>query len=113
MQQNFQDSLAVCKEYGHPDLFITFTCNPKWVEILDAVNYAGSQDASVRPNIVARVFKMKLDAMIADFTQDSVLGRVLAGMVLINCLSPISKFMVSLYNIVLLRCEIGDVANYT
>lgn len=33
MQQNFQDSLAVCKEYGHPDLFITFTCNPKWEEI--------------------------------------------------------------------------------
>ncbi|XP_063942080.1 uncharacterized protein LOC108218842 isoform X3 [Daucus carota subsp. sativus] len=78
MQQNFQDSLAVCKEYGHPDLFITFTCNPKWDEISEAVKSSGAQDASVRPDIVARVFKMKLDAMIADFTKNEVLGRVLA-----------------------------------
>lgn len=79
MQQNFQDSLAVCKEYGHPDLFITFTCNPKWDEIQAAVQSSGSRDASVRPDIVARVFKMKLDAMMNDFTKKHVLGRVLAG----------------------------------
>ncbi|KAL8121432.1 hypothetical protein AgCh_018235 [Apium graveolens] len=78
MQQNFQDSLAVCKEYGHPDLFITFTCNPKWVEIQEAVQSSGSHDASVRPDIVARVFKLKLDAMLNDFTKKHVLGRVLA-----------------------------------
>ena len=79
MQQNFQDSLAVCKEYGHLDLFITFTCNPKWDEIQDAVRSSGSHDASVRPDLVARGFKMKLDAMISDFTNKNVLGRVLAG----------------------------------
>ncbi|KAK1382505.1 hypothetical protein POM88_020240 [Heracleum sosnowskyi] len=78
MQQNFQDSLAVCKEYGHPDLFITFTCNPKWDEIQSAIQYSGCKDASVRPDIVARVFKMKLDAMMNDFTKNDVLGRVLA-----------------------------------
>ncbi|KAK1394686.1 hypothetical protein POM88_013742 [Heracleum sosnowskyi] len=78
MQQNFQDSIAVCKEYGHPDIFITFTCNPKWVEIQRAVAAAGSQDASVRPDLVARVFKIKLDAMMADLTKQNVLGRVLA-----------------------------------
>ncbi|XP_074346335.1 uncharacterized protein LOC141685109 [Apium graveolens] len=78
MQQNFQDSLAVCKEYGHPDLFITFTCNPKWVEIHEAVQSSGSHDASVRPDIVARVFKLKLDVMLNDFTKKHVLGRVLA-----------------------------------
>ncbi|KAK1360977.1 hypothetical protein POM88_045451 [Heracleum sosnowskyi] len=78
MQQNFQDSLAVCKQYGHPDLFITFTCNPKWDEIQDAVQSSGSHDASVRPDLVARVFKMKLDAMMNDLTKKHVLGRVLA-----------------------------------
>lgn len=78
MQQNFQDSLDVCKEYGHPDLFITFTCNPKWEEIQESVQTTGSRDASVRPDIVARVFKMKLDSMISDFTKKHVLGRVLA-----------------------------------
>ncbi|KAK1370912.1 hypothetical protein POM88_037004 [Heracleum sosnowskyi] len=78
MQQNFQDSIAVCKEYGHPDIFITFTCNPKWVEIQHAVTAVGSQDASVRPDLVARVFKMKLDAMMSDLTKKDVLGGVLA-----------------------------------
>lgn len=43
MQQNFQDSIAVCKEYGHPDIFLTFTCNPKRVEIQREVTAAGSQ----------------------------------------------------------------------
>ena len=87
MQQNFQDSLAICKEYGHPDLFITFTCNPKWDEIEAAIQMSSSHDASVRPDIVARVFKMKLDAMIADFTKHRVMGRVLAGTISIqlNC----------------------------
>lgn len=79
MQQNFQDSLALCKEYGHPDLFITFTCNPKWDEIQAAVQSSGSHDASVRPDLIARVFKMKLDAMINDLTKNSALGRAIAG----------------------------------
>ncbi|KAK1351704.1 hypothetical protein POM88_053987 [Heracleum sosnowskyi] len=79
MQQNFQDSLAICKEYGHPDLFVTFTCNPKWVEIQRALATAGSTDASVRPDLVARVFKIKLDAMMSDFMKKDVVGRVLAA----------------------------------
>ncbi|KAK1391346.1 hypothetical protein POM88_010402 [Heracleum sosnowskyi] len=72
------DSLAVCREYGHPDLFITFTCNPKWEEIKYAVELCGSSDASVRPDIIARVFKLKLDAMMSDLTKHDVLGRVVA-----------------------------------
>nr|XP_017217380.1 PREDICTED: uncharacterized protein LOC108194955 [Daucus carota subsp. sativus] len=79
MQQNFQDSLALCREYGHPDLFITFTCNPKWVEIQRAVADAGCGDASVRPDLVARVFKMKLDAMMSDLMKKHALGRAIAA----------------------------------
>lgn len=73
MQQNFQNSLAVCKEYGHPDLFIIFTCNLKWEEIQHAVNTSASRDASVRPDIIARVFKIKLDMMISDLIKKDVL----------------------------------------
>ena len=79
MQQNFQDSLAICKEYGHPDLFITFTCNPIWDEIEAAVQLSSSHDASVCPDISTRIFKLKLDAMMADFTKHHVMVRVLAG----------------------------------
>nr|XP_028948133.1 uncharacterized protein LOC103415272 [Malus domestica] len=34
MINNYQDAMAICREYGHPDLFITFTCNVKWPEII-------------------------------------------------------------------------------
>nr|GEX71953.1 DNA helicase PIF1, ATP-dependent [Tanacetum cinerariifolium] len=33
MMQNYQDTMALCRAYGNPDLFITFTSNPKWLEI--------------------------------------------------------------------------------
>ena len=29
MQQNYQDAMAIVTQYGKPDLFLTFTCNPK------------------------------------------------------------------------------------
>ena len=35
MRQNFQDSMAVVRDKGKPDLFITMTCNPNWKEIKD------------------------------------------------------------------------------
>ncbi|CAN7030694.1 unnamed protein product, partial [Brassica oleracea var. botrytis] len=33
MKNNNIDAMAICKHFGFPDLFITFTCNPKWPEI--------------------------------------------------------------------------------
>lgn len=64
---------------GIPICSLTFTCNPKWEEIQDTVMSQGSQDASVRPDIIARVFKIKLDMLLADLTKKDVLGRVRAG----------------------------------
>ena len=34
MQQLFQDSMALVRYFGKPTFFITFTANPKWVEIV-------------------------------------------------------------------------------
>jgi hypothetical protein len=33
MIQNYHDGIVICRVYGPPDLFITFTCNTKWPEI--------------------------------------------------------------------------------
>ena len=33
MLQNYLDAMSICKVYGYPDLFITFTCNPSWPEL--------------------------------------------------------------------------------
>ncbi|GJR76764.1 helicase [Tanacetum coccineum] len=30
MMQNYHDAIAICHTYGNPDMFITFTFNPKW-----------------------------------------------------------------------------------
>ena len=33
MQQAYFDAMAIVRELGKPDLFITMTCNPKWSEV--------------------------------------------------------------------------------
>jgi len=33
MVQNYQDAMAICRNFGNPDLFLTFTANPKWPEV--------------------------------------------------------------------------------
>lgn len=79
MQQNYQDCLAVCRKLGHPDLFITFTCNPKWPEIAYFLEHTPMLDASVRPDIISRVFKMKVDILIDDLLKNHIFGHVIAG----------------------------------
>ncbi|CAK9291252.1 unnamed protein product [Gordionus sp. m RMFG-2023] len=34
MHQLYQDAMAIVRCFGKPSLFITFTCNPKWIEIM-------------------------------------------------------------------------------
>ncbi|GBO29161.1 hypothetical protein AVEN_236302-1 [Araneus ventricosus] len=41
MQQNYQDAMAMVRKFGRPDLFVTFTCNPSWPEILNAMQGRG------------------------------------------------------------------------
>ncbi|GMF31684.1 unnamed protein product [Phytophthora fragariaefolia] len=53
MYKHYQESMAIVREYGKPDAFITMTCNPKWVEII--VLLPDEQTAQDRPDIVARV----------------------------------------------------------
>ncbi|XP_071719074.1 uncharacterized protein [Rutidosis leptorrhynchoides] len=33
MIKNYRDAMALFRVFGYPDLFLTFTCNPKWPEI--------------------------------------------------------------------------------
>jgi hypothetical protein len=35
LQQLYQDGMAIVRKLGKADLFVTFTCNPKWPEIKD------------------------------------------------------------------------------
>jgi hypothetical protein len=37
MVQNYQDAMAICKWADCSDAFVTFTCNPQWLEIKTAL----------------------------------------------------------------------------
>jgi hypothetical protein len=82
MIQNYQDGMAVCRVHGAPDLFITFTCNPKWDEISDALIVEPGQTHADRPDIVTRVFKMKVNEFSAGVKKGKTFGPVNACMYL-------------------------------
>ncbi|XP_031090985.1 uncharacterized protein LOC115995982 [Ipomoea triloba] len=68
--------MAICR-IGYPNLFITFTCNPKWPEIQRYIGVRGLRPED-RPDIVSRVFKMKLDSLVKEFKSGEVFGPVKA-----------------------------------
>ena len=53
MQQLYQDSMAIVREFGKPDLFITVTCNPRWSEITNEL--LPNQLPGNRLDLIARV----------------------------------------------------------
>ena len=76
MIAKYQDAMTIVSRYGKPDLFITVTCNPRWSEIQESL-FPG-QTPSDRPDIVARVFKLKLDEIFHDLFKKHILGEVAA-----------------------------------
>ncbi|XP_031099477.1 uncharacterized protein LOC116003677 [Ipomoea triloba] len=69
--------MAICRHKGYPNLFITFTCNPKWPEIQRYMKKC-NLNAEDRPDIVCRVFKMKLDCLVKEIRSGTLFGRVTA-----------------------------------
>ena len=76
MTQCFQDSMAIVGAYGKPTFFITVTCNPNWPEIRQ--NLFPGQSADDRPDLIARVFHAKLQAILHDIKKKHVFGRHMA-----------------------------------
>jgi hypothetical protein len=80
--QCYQDAMAIVRRFGKPDLFITMTCNPKWKEVVDELEEGC--DANDRVDLIGRVFKMKLDALLDDVIKKGVLGRVIGHVYVIE-----------------------------
>jgi hypothetical protein len=69
----------MCTRLGWPSFFITFTANPKWPEIIEAILETPSTGTSSdRADIIARVFKLKLDELMHGLMHTQVMWR-LAG----------------------------------
>ena len=76
MAGRYQDAMAVVRKMGKPSLFVTMTCNPKWCEI--TAELGPNEQPQDRPDIVARVFKLKLDSLLEELYKDGIFGRVIA-----------------------------------
>ena len=76
MQQKNQDAMAYVAEFGKPDLFITFTCNPYWDEIQREL-FEG-QTAADRHDLVCRVFRAKLKELKKFLLKEQVFGKHVA-----------------------------------
>lgn len=73
----YQDAMSIVREYKKPDLFVTFTCNSNWPEI---VNNIGRWDESKdRPIVVDRIFWAKCKELLKDIDQGAF-GEVAAMM---------------------------------
>lgn len=69
MHQMYLDAMDICKYYVFPDLFITFTCNPKWPELTRYFQKYNLR-AEDRPDLCCRLFKVKVKHL---------LGRTVSG----------------------------------
>jgi hypothetical protein len=76
---NDQDAMAICRVYGPPDLFVTFTCNTKWKEVSDALHFETGQQPCDHSEIVVRVFHMKVDEFITDVREGTTFSHARAG----------------------------------
>ena len=81
MQQLYQDAMAVIRTFNKPDLFVTVTCNPHWPEIEAELKNVQNAD---KLTIIARVFKLKLNAIMDDLFKKHVLGKAAAHMYVIG-----------------------------
>jgi len=100
MIENYQDAMSICRWAGYPDLFITFTCNAKWPEIEIFLSMNPDQRPEDRPDILGRVFKIKLDQLLHDLKHEQHFGRTVAG--ILNCLLFIFIFniLIFIHNII-------------
>jgi len=86
VMSRYLDAVALPRRYGKPDLFITMTANPNWPEITRTIP-TGSNWAH-HPDIVARVFSMKLKAMIDLIVTKKLFGEVRGA----SCVSSDCQF---------------------
>jgi hypothetical protein len=74
--------MAIYRWAGCLDVFVTFTCNPQWLEIKRALLLG--QQPQDRPDLVTRVFKIKLKKLINDIHKKHILGRTIVGIYVVE-----------------------------
>ncbi len=78
MHERTQDAMTYVRKFGTPDLFITFTCNPKWKEIENEL--LPGQTGKDRHDLTARVFQLKLTKLLAVIKKCNAFGETRCDM---------------------------------
>lgn len=68
-------TLALCRTIDHPSLFLTMTTNTKWPEIQEMMKHLPGVKVADAPDVVARVFKLKLDQLMGLIKKKHFFGR--------------------------------------
>ena len=76
MTHQMHDTIAMSNQIGHPDIFLTMTCNPIWPEITRAL--LPNQTPQDRPDLCARVFRLKMKDFMSLVIDEKVFGTVVA-----------------------------------
>ncbi|KAI5395644.1 hypothetical protein KIW84_061988 [Lathyrus oleraceus] len=74
MTKRYQDGMAIVLNNGKPNIFITVTCNPSWIEITSELGL--HQTPQDRPDLLTRIFQSKFEQLKDDVINKGVLGRV-------------------------------------
>jgi hypothetical protein len=69
--------MVIVRSKGIPDVFLTFTCNPNWEEIIAELK--PNQTASDRPDLVAHVFQMKVKALLKGVAKIGWFAKVIGN----------------------------------
>lgn len=73
MKGKYSDAIAIVSRLGNPSFFLTFTCNPKWPEILQSTQ---SNSSLNNPLVCARVFNLKLNELLKDLRSGAWFGKI-------------------------------------
>ena len=97
MINNYQYAMAICRAYGNPSLFITFTCNVNWPEIQRELRKDRIYKHEDKPDIITRVFRSKVIDMLAFIKSGKPFGRTFASTLsFISFLLKIATFLLLL-----------------
>jgi hypothetical protein len=77
MMEVYQDAMAIVRSKGIPDVFLTFTCNPNWQEIIAKLE--PNQTASDRLDLVTRIFQMKVKALLKGVVKIGWFAKVIGN----------------------------------
>ena len=76
LRQKMLDIIAISNSVGHPDIFITMTCDSYWPEIQNEL--LADERADNRPDLCDRVFSMKLKLLLKHLKDDRLFEPIIA-----------------------------------